>query len=255
MDDDNDGRSSEQFDNDTTSGRHSLWSQFENHVKSVNGDSSHLLDIKVKLNLQKPSKDFLLVQKELKDERNNQDNKSDKNGVCFKSPCFRVIHRKPTERNLKVPTKQASEDVKKAAKRGWHKIKRNVEDVKADRKAAKSEQNWDVLKHCLDDMAANEDAVKQRLYNRYLNDPYKWRENLSHYPSHVKIRVEQERRARERAERTISASPRIKKIFSGGNSQSAHSSRPTTSISKIRPKSTPNIEFSTRRTYLKNAWK
>lgn len=102
-------------------------------------------------------------------------------------------------------------------------------------------------------MVENEDTVKQRLYNRYLNEPYKWRENLSNYPLSVKIQVEQERRARERNERTISASPRIKNLFSGARSTKNYSSRSVTFLT--RAQSTLNLTESSRQPYLKNAWK
>lgn len=69
----------------------SLWNQFENHVKSVNDESSQLLDVQVKVRLQKPSKDFITVQNEILNEKRGGKGEDiaktslERNFVCFRT--------------------------------------------------------------------------------------------------------------------------------------------------------------------------
>ncbi|CAD5113954.1 DgyrCDS3114 [Dimorphilus gyrociliatus] len=230
---------------DDGSKKFSLWSQFENHVKAISDDSTHLLEIGTKVNLKTPSTHFAKVKRELEKEEKAKE-KPSLNNVSFLQSL-----NKDTDGEISTKPK-ISENVQKIAKRGWGKIKRNVEDVKADRKAASSDKNWGVLKHCLENMTQSEDVVRQKLYERYLNDPYKWRENLSYYPPHVLQQVEQERRARERNERSISAAVRGRRPMSRISTATESRSTPVPT-QRARPKSTPIMN--SRTPFIKSAWK
>lgn len=87
-----------------------------------------------------------------------------------------------------------------------------------------------------------------------MNDPYKWREDLSYYPPHVLQQVEQEKRARERNERSVSATLKgrrpISRLSTATETISRNSPLP---MQKARPKSTSCINR--RVSYVKTAWK
>lgn len=71
---------------DESSKKVSLWTQFENHVKAISDDSSHLLEIGTKVNLKTPSTHFAKVKRELEKEEKAKE-KPSLNSVSFIQSC------------------------------------------------------------------------------------------------------------------------------------------------------------------------
>ncbi len=186
----NDNSARESTDDLSNNPPTSAWDAFETHLKSVN-ENNMLMEFENKTLDFKCSEPFKKIMNEMapkpkvkKPERQESESKV---GVAFEEKEEDKEEDSDEESDLDDDLEDDEAQTRRRrrrALRAWALIKRNIQEMRMERRKSAGSINWDFLRQTITALTDMEKA-RQELYDKYIYKPNWWADGLSQCPDHL----------------------------------------------------------------------